>query len=200
MGNREGWWEGDSWVGRGGLEDELRGGVEVGEVRAELEAMVGEESGVDGGVEVAWGISDEPGALGVEVEFAECGADHSAGGFSPGVFACVGSGRGVWVEGAVVEGVDDSRWEELSESVVDGFDATGADGAACDGALVGDDDERVAGVGERVAGVCGAGEELDPFRIDEVARVGGRGWGGKLSGVDEGVVAVEEDGGPHGGS
>lgn len=176
------------------------GVVECGEVRSEQEASSGVQSRVDGGVEVAWGISDEPGALGVEVEFAECGADHSACGFSPGVFSGEGSGGGVGVEGAVVEGVDDSAGEELSEAVVDGFDAAGADGAAGDGALVGDDDERVPGVGERVAGVCGAGEESDLVWIDQVARVGGRGWGGELSRVDEGVVAVEEDGGPHCGS
>ena len=55
--------------------------------------------------------------------------------------------------------------------------------AAANAGLVGDDEQLEAPIGESLDGLAGAGDELDFFRLVEVAGLD-----------DEGSVAVEEDG------
>lgn len=183
-------------------EDDVGGGAHVGNVRifADLEAPFAREARGHAGLDVARGVADEPGLREVEVVVCGGGEDHARGGLAPGVLAGELGDGAVRVEGAVVDGGEvDAGFgeEEVAESVVHGFDAGGGGSAVRYDALVGDDDEGVAGLGEAGEALGDAGKEADEARVDEVA--GACGWrgGGQRVALDEGVVAVEEYGGGH---
>ena len=157
-------------------------------------------------------VADHPGAVGVEVELGAGGEDHARVGLSPFVLdAQVGEHAGLRVEGAGVPAVDE--WfveegafvfivefvEQHAQAVVACVDiAHGAAGAG-DAALVGDDDERVAGVLEGDEGLAAAGDEERELGLEQVAPLDALPRGvGEVGVAVDGVVAIEEDGGAGG--
>jgi len=184
-----------------------RGGLGVADQPAPL---MGYARG-GGGFEVAGLVADGDGLGGVEAEGGDGVEEHAGGGFAPGVFAGVGGEGALRVVGAVAVGVDGDGAgdrgpgglgvgcggdagvdEEAIEAVVDAFDIVFGVPASGDAALVGEDDEAVAGVSEAGEGLGGAWDELDLVGVAEVAR------GHAAFAADDGVVAVEEGGGVHG--
>jgi hypothetical protein len=72
------------------------------------------------------------------------------------------------MKGAVVEGKE-REVECDAKCLIDAFNGVGCGDAACDGALIGDDDEREARGDEGMAGVVNAGEQFDERGIYQVA-------------------------------
>jgi len=166
------------------------GGGEIGVGAGEEDGSPGDTGGASGAA-VARVVADEPGACEVESALGGGGEDHARGGLAPGVLAGELGEGAAGVKGAEVEGVD-GVVEEFVGAVVDGVNGVDGVGAAGDAALIGDDDELIAGVLEAGAEFGGAWEESDEGGIAEVA------GGDDGATGDEGVVAVEEDGGRQG--
>lgn len=127
----------------------------------------------------------------------------------------MGDHAGLWVERARVPGVDDLVVEEcegivgvqclfcvmdeVAHAIVAGIDIVHGATRAGDAALVGDDDDAVASVFERMECFDDAGEEQRELRLEQVAPLDILPSRVREIGVAvDGVIAIEEDRGAWG--